>query len=251
MAGEGHVVLIHAFPLHAAQWRPQTVPPGWRLFTPDLPGFGASTSPAADSVETMAAGVEAAMDREGIGRAVIGGLSMGGYVALALYRRAPHRFRAMILADTRATPDTAEQRESRGKMIEMVRARGAGAVADELLPKLLGETTKRDRPQVGGTVRALIEANRPGAIAAALEALASRPDSTATLRGIDVPVLVVCGEEDVVTPLSDAEAMRLEVPSATLHVIPRAGHLANVEDPAAFNESLAAFLASDAVRTSP
>ena len=133
-------------------WRPQVerAPPGWRFVTPDLPGFGSSTEPPASELDGMARGRAATCwTSRGIERAVIGGLSMGGYVTLALYRLAPERFAAMVLADTRATADNDQQKEGRRKMIATVRERRApSAMADEMLPKLLGATSQRDRPEL-------------------------------------------------------------------------------------------------------
>lgn len=246
MHPEGHVVLIHPFPLSAELWEPQQgAPPyGWRLLTPDLPGFGRSAEPPASSVEEMASAVLAMMDAEGVGRAVIGGMSMGGYVTFALYRMAPDRFSGMILVDTRATADSEQQREGRRKMMATARERGASAIADEMLPKLLGETSRRERPEVAATVRRLVEANPPETIAAAVEAMMERPDSTPLLSRIGVPTLIVCGEEDGLTPPAESQAMHREIPRAQLVLIPGAGHLSSLESPAAFNEAFRSFLES-------
>lgn len=246
MVSEGHVVLLHAFPLSARLWRPQVAaaPANWRFAAPDLPGFGASPDPPTDDMDGMARAVLRALDDLGLERAVIGGLSMGGYVTLALYRLAPERFSGMILADTRATPDTDAQREGRRKMIATVRAKGPGAIADEMLPKLLGATTQRARPAVVADARAMIDSNTPAAIAAALEAMAGRPDSTPLLSSIKVPTLVLCGEEDVLTPPSDSEALHAGIPESSLVMLPSAGHLSNLEAPDPFSAALNDFLAS-------
>ena len=246
MAPQGHVVLIHAFPLHAQLWGRQlaAAPPGWQVLAPDLPGFGAHPGPPARTVDDMAASVLSALDARGIGRAVIGGLSMGGYVTLALYRKAPERFSGMVLADTRATADTPQQKEGRGKLIATVREQGPSAVAEEMLPKLLGSTTRREQPDLAREVRAMIEASSPEAIAAALEAMRARPDSTPLLPRIAVPTLILCGEEDVLTPPADAEALHQGIAGSRLRLLPGAGHLSNIEAPGEFNRELAAFLAS-------
>ncbi|HVL68378.1 MAG TPA: alpha/beta fold hydrolase [Vicinamibacterales bacterium] len=246
MADEGHVVLIHAFPLGARLWRPQRVAPLPRrkLLTPDLPGFGASTEPPARSVEDMARAVLAELDAAGVRRAVIGGLSMGGYVTLALYRLAPERFAGMVLADTRATADSDQQREGRRRMIATARDRGPSAVADEMLPKLLGETSQRERPELAREVRDMIEENRGETIAAALEAMMGRPDSTPLLAAIAVPTLVICGDEDTLTPPSDSEALHRGIAGSRLVVLSGAGHLSSLEAPQAFSDALASFLAT-------
>jgi 3-oxoadipate enol-lactonase len=244
MYANGHVVLLHAFPLSSTLWRPQMdrVPTGWRFVAPDLPGFGASVLPAARTMDAMAREVLNVLDEQGIDRAVIGGMSMGGYVTLALYRLAPERFVGMVLADTRATADTDQQKEARRKMIETVREQGPGAVADEMMPKLLGETSQRERPDVASKVREMIEGNSRGAIAGAVEAMMTRPDSRPLLSQITVPTLIVCGEEDVLTPPSDSTALHDGIPDSRLVQIPRAGHLSSIEAPEEFSFALNAFL---------
>jgi 3-oxoadipate enol-lactonase len=249
-AGSGWpVVLLHAFPLSADMWRPQLqrVADGWRLIAPDLRGFGpaaaAITGPG--TMDGLAEGVEAVLDALEVDRAAVGGLSMGGYVTFAMYRRNPGRFTAVVLADTKATADTAEGREARRKMIELVRREGAGAVADQMLPKLLGETSRRERPQLAVSVRGLVEANAPDGIAAAIEAMTGRPDSTPLLPSISVPALIVVGSEDTLTPPADAEAMQQKLGRSRLVVLPGAGHLSNMETPDAFSQALADFLGSN------
>ncbi len=211
--------------------------------TPDLPGFGGSQFPPARTMEEMAKEVLSVLDRQGVERAVIGGLSMGGYVTLTLYRLAPERFSAMVLADTRATPDTEQQKEARRKMIVTVRAKGPRAVADEMLPKLLGATSRRDRPELAARVRVMIEANSNEAIAGAVQAMMERPDSRALLEKIAVPTLILCGEEDTLTPPSDSEALHAGIAGSKLAILPEAGHLANFETPVAFSAALNGFLA--------
>ena len=244
MVSEGHVVLLHAFPLNAGLWRRQVeaAPAGFRFVTPDLPGFGASAEPPATSMDAMARSVLRGLDSVGIGRAVIGGLSMGGYVTLALYRLAPERFSGMILADTRATADTDQQKEARRKMIATVREHGPSAVADEMLPKLLGATSHREKPELAALVRRMIEGNSAETIAGAVQAMLERPDSTPLLPSVRVPALILCGEEDVLTPPADAEALQRGIPGARLVRLPGAGHLSNVEAPDSFTRALGDFL---------
>ena len=246
MASPGHVVLIHAFPLNATLWsgQRQAVPPRWQLFTPDLPGFGSATVAPASSVDAMAAAVLSSMDDAGIERAVIGGMSMGGYVTFALLRRAPERVAGLILIDTRATADTEEQRQNRSRMIAMVEEHGSSAVADDMLPKLLGATTQRERPELSARVRAMIESNRPDTIAAAVQAMKDRPDATSLLAEVRVPALILCGEEDRLTPPADSEALHQGMRGSRLVLIPRAGHLASLERPDAFNAAFTTFLES-------
>lgn len=244
MYSQGHVVLLHAFPLNGSLWRPQVdrAPTGWCFVTPDLPGFGASILPPGRTMEAMAREVLNVLDERGIQHAVIGGLSMGGYVTLALYRLASERFSGMVLADTRATADSDVQKDGRRTMIDLVRQRGPGAVADDMLPKLLGETSRRERPELAGQVRGMIESNSRDAIAGALEAMMSRPDSRPLLPQIAVPTLVIAGDEDVLTPPADAEALHAGIRGSRLVRLERAGHLSNIESPQAFSNALNAFL---------
>lgn len=246
MLSEGHVVLLHAFPLNATLWRPQvqSPPAGWRLVTPDFPGFGASSEPPATTMTAMAESALRTMDAMGIDRAVIGGLSMGGYVTLALYRMAPERFEGMILADTRATADNETQKEGRRKMIATVRAKGAAAIADEMLPKLLGASSQKSNPELAVTVRGMIEGTTPDAIAAAAESIMNRADSTSLLPSIAVPTLVLCGEEDVLTPPLDAHILKNGIRNSRLELLPGAGHLSNLETPERFSLALGDFLAT-------
>ncbi|MGE5126196.1 MAG: alpha/beta fold hydrolase [Betaproteobacteria bacterium] len=244
--GEGpSVLLLHAFPLGRFMWDPQweTLAQGRRLLRFDVRGFGGS-DPADGplTMERIADDAAALLDLLGIERAVVGGCSMGGYAAFAFVRRHPQRLAGLVLQDTKAGADSDEARRGRLALGRRVLDEGARAAADAFLPKLLGETTQREQPQLVSRLRARILALRPEAIAAALHGLAARPDSRATLATIRVPTLVLVGEEDVLTPPEEAEAIAREVPGARLALVPGAGHLANLENPRAVNEQLDAFL---------
>ena len=244
-AGSGWpLVLLHAFPLAADMWRPQleAPPPGWRLLAPDLRGFGPAATRRAATLDEMAEDVIAWLDALRIETVAIGGLSMGGYVTFALYRLAPHRFTALILANTKAPADTAEGKAARDRMSAMLRTGGPAAVADDMLPRLLGDTTRASRPQVAETVRSLIVGNAGDGIDGAIQALKNRPDSTELLPRIGLPALVIAGAEDALIPLSEGEAMDRLLPRSELVVLPRAGHLSNLETPEAFNAALTNFL---------
>ena len=249
-AGAGWpVVLLHAFPLTAEMWRPQLarVPDGWRFLAPHLQGSG-GTPPRprpdglAATMDDYAADVGSLMDALEIESAIIGGLSMGGYVALALFRQEPARFAGMVLADTRPQADTPEGRAGRAAMRALVAERGPAAVADQMLPRLLSEQARREQPEIVALIRRLIESHSPDAIDAAVAAMMERPDSTPYLARITCGTLVLVGERDEVTPPADAEAMQRALVRATLTVIPGAGHLSNLEQPEAFSRALADFL---------
>lgn len=236
------LVLLHAFPFSAGMWAPQhgAVPPGWQLVTPDLRGFGEASGPPATTVDDHADDVLALLRHLGIERAVIGGLSMGGYIALALYRRAAQRFRGLVLADTRAEADTGQARANRVTLQQTARDGGPAAVADAMLPKLLGPAARAS--DVLLRARALIVANRTEGIVDALEALKTRPDSTPTLSTITCPTLIIVGAEDEPTPVSAAEALHRGIAQSTLSIVPESGHLTSLEQARAFNAALQAFL---------
>jgi pimeloyl-ACP methyl ester carboxylesterase len=249
-AGSGWpVVLIHAFPLDADMWRPQLerVPEGWRFIAPDLRGFGpeAGPAPGALTLDDMAGDIAALLDELEVDPAVIGGLSMGGYITFALFRRTPERFSGMILADTKATADTPEGLDARRQMTKLTRAHGAPGVAQSMLPKLLGKTSFDRRPDLPQKVRAMIERSSTEGIVAAIQAMMVRPDSTKDLSRISCPTLVVVGEEDVVTPVTDAVALQNQIARSRLVVLPQAGHLSNLEVPDGFALALSDFLASN------
>jgi 3-oxoadipate enol-lactonase len=216
---------------------------GWRVIAPDFRGFDdGSGDPPADSVDDYAGDVVDLLDALHVHDAVVGGLSMGGYVAFALLRQASRYVRGLILADTKATADTPEGVEGRKRMIELVGAKGPAAVAEEMLPKLLGETTRRARPAVVEQVRSLATSSSAEAIAGALRVLMTRPDSTPQLAGIHVPTLIVVGDEDTVTPPSAAAEMHRAVVGSELVTIAEAGHLTNLEQPDAFDAAMSHFL---------
>jgi pimeloyl-ACP methyl ester carboxylesterase len=239
------LVLLHAFPVGTAIWQPQIDAfPDWRVIVPAFPGFDGSDLYGEPTVDAFAAHIEATLATVGVTQAVFGGLSMGGYVLLALWRRRRSLVRGMLLADTRSGADSPEARSGRQKMLETLASGGPAVIAGEVIPKLLGETTRRDRPDVATLCRQRIEAQPAEAIASALRAMMTRPDAGPVLSSIDVPTLVVVGEEDVLTPPSEAEGLQRAIPGASLVRIPGAGHLSSLENPKAFNEALASFLDS-------
>ena len=239
------ILWLHAFPVSNAMWTDQLhAPAGWRMIAPDLAGFGGTTDHAErPSIDDFARDVDQLLDALSLEQVVLGGLSMGGYAAFAVHRLAPKRLRALILADTKATADTPAARDGREAMLRVVDERGSAGVADEMLPKLLGGTTRRSRPAVEARVRALIEANTAGGLRRAIVRLRDRPDASPQLAQIRVPVLVIVGEEDGVTPVDDARAIAAGAPDARLAIVPEAGHLSNLENPASFNAALRPWLA--------
>lgn len=242
------MLLIHAFPVNADMWRPQLerVPEGWRFIAPDVRGCGPDSSgPGAFTLDDVAEDFGAFMDHLKLDRAVIGGLSMGGYITLALARRSPERFGGMILADTKADADTPAAREGRRKMIELARSKGAAAVADQMLPKLLSADARDRQPALSASVRRMAGSISVAGITAALEAMMGRPDATPGLSRINFPVLILVGAQDEVTPEASARAMETQIERSRVVVLPDAGHLSNLESPDAFSLAVADFLTSN------
>jgi 3-oxoadipate enol-lactonase len=243
------LVLAHAFPLGALLWEPQLkgALAGWRVLAPDLRGFGGSTDERADGdapvIDDYADDI-AGLVRTVVGAPVVlGGLSMGGYAAFAVMRRTPALVRGLILADTRATADSLEGRAARKAMLTLLEREGPHGVALDMMPKLLGATTREQNPDAAETVRRLIKRQSLHGIRDAIVRMMDRPDSTPLLAEITVPTLVVVGDEDVLTPPADSEAIAAALPNASLVRIAGAGHLSNLEQPRAFAASVESFLA--------
>lgn len=259
----GTLLFLHGFPFHGAIWEPQMadLPPGWRGIAPDLRGFGRSPLGAAElpsgrrmgagvalpdeavlTMDALAADAAELIERHAAGPAVVCGMSMGGYVAFALWRRRPELIRALILMDTRPGPDGDEARENRRRLATTARESGATPVATAMLPSLLSTHTRERNPDVAETVREIMEATAPRTLVAALAGMAARADSTPDLPAIDVPTLVIVGAEDGITPPEQARAMADAIPGARLEVVEGAGHLPGLEDPPAVNWVISDFL---------
>ena len=240
------VVFLHAFPLNRTMWDPQvTALVGeCRCIPIDFRGFGDSTASPPYSVDQYADDVAAVLDTLQIERAVIVGLSLGGYVAFAMWRRHRGRVRALVLADTRATADTPETVTRRRELTELAETQGSTAVANVQIAGLFGKTTRDKRPDIYDSVHRMIAQAPVEGVVGALEAMIARPDSTATLSTIDVPTLVVVGSEDVATPPKDARALHAAIPGSRIEILQQAGHLSNLERPAAFNTVVTEFLAT-------
>jgi 3-oxoadipate enol-lactonase len=246
-AGSGRaLVLLHAFPLSADQWLPQLhrVPQGWRFIAPDLRGFRGAGAAFEDpggaslSIDDYADDVSALLAHLEVPRAVICGLSMGGYIAFGLLRRAPDRVAGLLLSNTRAAADSAEARAGRDRMIQLAEAEGPAAIAREMVPRLIGPTSQHRQPDLVEAVRRLVLMNSAAGISAALGALRDRPDSTPLLASITIPTLVIAGAEDAVVGTDEAEDMHQAIPGSHLVVLPYAGHLSNLEDPLGWRKAL-------------
>jgi 3-oxoadipate enol-lactonase len=239
------VVFLHGFPHNRALWAPQVgaLVDRARCIPVDLRGFGQSGIAPPYSMDQYADDVAVLLDALKVERAVIAGLSMGGYVALAFWRRHRPRVRALVLLDTRASADSADGMQKRRDMIALARERGTAAVADAMISGMVGKSTRAKNPEIVESMHAMLEAAPLEGVVGALQALMERPDSTPTLRTIDVPTLVIVGDEDVLTPPSDAEQLHSGIAGSRLETIPGAGHVSNIERPASVNHVLSEFLA--------
>ncbi len=240
------VVFLHGFPLNRTMWDPQVgaLVAECRCIPIDLRGFGESTAMGPYSMDVYADDVIGVLDMLQIERATIMGLSMGGYVAMAMWRRHPRRIRALVLADTRAVADSIEAIERRREMIEVAEAHGSAAVANMQIAGMMGKTTRDKRPDIYDAIHRMMAQAPAAGVIGALEAMIERPDSTPTLATVNVPTLIVVGDEDVITSPKESRIMQALIPGSGLEILPQAGHLSNVERPAAFNTVVSEFVGS-------
>jgi pimeloyl-ACP methyl ester carboxylesterase len=247
-AGAGEpLLLLHGFPFDSRLWEPQlaALPAGWRGIAPDLRGFGGSEAGGVPlTMEQHARDTLALLDHLGLDRAVVCGLSMGGYCALALHRIGAGRVRALVLCDTKAEPDSAEARRQRAAQVAQVRERGSGELVAMLLRRLVAPATLHGRPAVVGKLERMMRDTAADTLIEALHGLASRPDARPQLPGIRVPALVLGGALDEVTPPEVMRDLAAAIPGASLRLLPDAGHASNLEAADAFNAELHAFLAA-------
>jgi len=232
------VVFLHAFPLSADMWQSVlgAVPDGWRALAPDMrwqPGI---------TMSDLAGDVVDLLDHLDVTHAAIVGCSMGGYVLFEIVKSAPRYVSAVGLVSTRPGADNEEGRKNRQKMIEQVDREGVESIANQMVPKLLGTTTQRDRPDLMTLVRSLVLGNTPDRVKAAVTAMMQRADSTPLLAKIDMPALIIHGAEDTLIPPSEADGMHRAIRNSHLEVIPSSGHLPNLEQPVAFDRTLWQFL---------
>ncbi len=246
VSGDGPpLVLLHPFPAHHALWLPaaQSLTSRYQVVLPDLRGHGDSEigdGPA--TMEKHAHDLARVLDDAGIGRAVFGGVSIGGYILFEFWRRYRERVAGLALCCTRAQADTAEARNTRLKNAEQVLERGSEWFVDLMVPKLLGKTAQDARPDLVSRAREMMMKMSPQDIAQVQQGMAARPDSVPTLKTIDVPTLIVMGEEDTLVPVADGELMHQSIAGSRLAVLPRAGHFAVWEQPEAVGKLVRQFV---------
>lgn len=239
------ILFVHGFPHDRTLWTPQLqgMTAQARVLAVDLRGFGETTVAPPYSMDQYADDLVGLLDMLHVERAVVAGLSMGGYVAFAMWRRHAKRIRALVLSNTRAGADSDEAKERRRSLMALARAQGSNAVADAMLTGMLGKTTRARRPEIVNAVHRMISSAPVDGMIGALQAMIDRPDSSDTLRTVDVPTLLVTGDEDAIIPIEDVRSMQTAIRGSSLEVITGAGHLSNLERPAAFNHVVSEFLA--------
>ncbi|QBD81878.1 alpha/beta hydrolase [Ktedonosporobacter rubrisoli] len=241
------IIFLHAFPLNRSMWNNQLVEllkeQRFRLVAPDFRGCGESgINASVSTMEMFADDIAGLMDFLGMQQACLCGLSMGGYAAFAFLRKYPQRINGLILADTKPTADTAEAKAARERLAQLAEAQGPEAVADFQLPNLISDHTRRQHQEVEIQIRHIANANTGSGLAAASRGMALRPDSTELLATVSCPALVVVGENDALIPPYIAQNYASQIPGAVFSVIPQAGHLANLEQPVTFLETIREFL---------
>jgi 3-oxoadipate enol-lactonase len=255
------VVLLHGYPFDRSMWREQIAllsANGFRAIAPDLGGLGESgaqtsvgepselshrqKSAALTTMDDMARDVAALMDELKVERAVICGLSMGGYVAFEFAHLFAARVLGLVLAGTRAPADSEQEKQAREHQVQIILAEGLNGVAEATLPKLLAPRTLSEKPQVVARVREMILRSDPRGAAAAQRGMAARRDYSGDLSEINVPALIIVGREDPIRPVADAEFMHHGMRRARLKIIEDAAHMTNMEQPEIFNRTLTEFL---------
>jgi len=240
------ILFIHGYPLNRRIWKHQLsgLADDARLIAIDLCGHGDSESvPGTYSMDSLAEDCRDVLNAlEVTEPVVLCGLSMGGYVAFAFYRKYPECVAGMVLAATRSGADTPENKLNREKAAELARQGGPGAIAESMLPKMLSPKTYNDHPELAKTVWEIMVSTSLDGILGDLAGMKNRPDSTPTLAKIDKPTLILYGSDDQLISLNDVITMRAGIRGALLAVLPDAGHLLNMEQPEAFNEAVRNFL---------
>jgi 3-oxoadipate enol-lactonase len=241
------VVFLHGFPFSHQMWTPQlhAVGEAYRAIAFDFRGHGES-SPG-DGQLTIESHVEdlfSFLDFLHLPKAVIVGLSMGGYVALRAAEREIGRFSALVLCDTKSEADTNEDKIKRFAAMEAVKKNGSEGFADAFVKNVFAPESFKTKPEAVELIRGIIRRTPAQHIAATLLALAARTDTTAALSKINIPTLILVGEHDKVTPVKNAENLKNKISGSKLHVIPDAAHMSNLENPESFNEKLLKLLLS-------
>jgi pimeloyl-ACP methyl ester carboxylesterase len=244
-AGGAPVVLLHGFPFDGRMWQATAqalAGAGYRVVVPDLRGHGKSPVAPTARMEEMARDVAALLSALGIGKAVVLGFSMGGYVALQMMARESDKVRLAVLVDTRAEADTAQGKAGRAALAAKVKEAGMQAVVDAMMPNLLHEQTRARKPEVAKLLERIMLEQPPAGAIAAIQGMAERPDMKGKLRFCQLPALVMVGEADSITPMEAASSLAQAISYSQYEVVPGAGHAMPLEQPEAFHRVLLGWL---------
>lgn len=246
--GQGNipVIFLHGYPFDKSMWREQlnALQDSYRLIACDLRGFGRSTDEETPlSMDLFSDDLIAFMEQLHIDKAVLCGLSMGGYIALNACKKFPERFEALVLCDTQCIADTVEKKKKRYETISEIEVDGVDDFNEKFIQSVFHKDSLSNKKELVEQMRGVVFHNSPYIISQGLVALAERSETCSSLGEVAVPALIICGREDKVTPLSESEFMHENIPDSQLRVIDNAGHLSNLEQPAEFNKHLSDFLA--------
>ena len=245
MKGKGMaVLLLHAFPLSSRMWagEMEALSDSFTVIAPDFPGFGKSPRQKTPSIADMATAAGELLDQLKIKEAFVGGLSMGGYVTFEFLRQFPERVKGLGIFSTRAAADKSEVREKRFKTIESIQKEGFAPFAKMIQEKLLGETTRKTNPSVVKEIKEMVESADSEGVKDATLAMANRSDLDYLLPKIHCPALIIAGDEDPFVPAEEAKTIHSKIQGSALHILPKTGHMVNLEQPAAFQKILKDFL---------
>ncbi|ASS49122.1 MAG: alpha/beta hydrolase [Candidatus Fluviicola riflensis] len=243
--GDTPIVFLHGFPFSKAMWQGQInfLKSRHRVIAIDIRGFGRSKNEETTlSIDLFGDDLVMFMDKLAIEKAIICGLSMGGYIALDVLKKFPHRFEAVILCDTQCIADTKEGKEKRYQTIEEITANGSREFNEEFIKSVFHEDTLNTKPELVESLRNVVFSNSDKIITNGLTALAGREETCSMLSGVTIPTLIICGREDKVTPLEQSEIMHASIKGSVLRVIDKAGHVSNLEQPEEFNKYLLDFV---------
>lgn len=240
------VLFIHGYPLNRSLWQPQVegLSNSGRILAPDLRGHGDSQPTNGPySMDLLAADCVALLDSlELRAPVIVCGLSMGGYIALALYRNYPERLSGLILAATRAGADSAEGKKNRDQTANLAKEKGVEAVVESMLPKMMSPKTYQQNSELVDRIRKIMEATSLEGVLGDLMGMKERPDSRSLLETIDIPTLVIHGADDQIISTEETRQMYAQIPGAVLETVPDAGHLLNLEQPEIFNQAIRRFI---------
>ena len=239
------IIFIHGFPFDKSSWQPQIefLKKTQRVIAYDIRGFGKSSAGGVKtSISLFADDLIKLMDALQINKAVVCGLSMGGYILLNAVTHYPERFKAIILSDTQCIADSDEAKKKRYKTIDQIKAGGLNDFAEAFIKNIFCQESLNNNTGLIQKIKNIILSTLPETITGTLSALAQRPEMCSSLNEISMPALILCGKEDIITPLAQAESLHSSIPDSELYSIDKAGHMSNIEQPDRFNLHLAVFI---------